>query len=106
MWPDIGRLDELREPGRLACGHLHLLPDPSAITEKAAPKAAAWDIPSVKGEPRGLPSTDCMITPATESPAPARMAARTWGSLMLKTTTSSCLETWSMKRVLNTSSGS
>eukprot|EP00828_Plagiopyla_frontata_P019492 TRINITY_DN2492_c0_g1_i1.p1 TRINITY_DN2492_c0_g1~~TRINITY_DN2492_c0_g1_i1.p1 ORF type:complete len:986 (-),score=367.62 TRINITY_DN2492_c0_g1_i1:246-3203(-) len=57
-----------------------IMPPPRIMTEKAAPNAAAWEMPRVKGEPSGLRRMDCMAAPATDSPAPAMMAARAWGS--------------------------
>lgn len=39
-------------------------PEPRSITAKAAPKAAACEMPRVKGEPRGLRRMDCMAAPA------------------------------------------
>src|SRR6056297_2310222 len=58
---------------------------PASITQRAAPKAAAWDMPRVKGEPRGFLRIDCIITPATARPAPAAMAARAWGIRICQT---------------------
>ena len=54
------------------------------VDERLAPKAAAFAIPSVKGEPRGFLRIDCMDTPETARPAPAATAARAWGRRMLK----------------------
>ena len=54
---------------------LCMLPAPSAIMENAAPKAAALEIPSVKGEPSGLRRTDCIATPARDRAPPANRAA-------------------------------
>ena len=57
-----------------------ILPVPSTITETAAPKAPAFEIPRVNGDPRGLRRMDCMTTPATDRPTPATMAVSAWGS--------------------------
>ena len=64
---------------------LCMLPVPSTMMEKAAPKAAALDRPRVKGEPRGFRSADCITVPARERPPPARRAARVWGRRMFIT---------------------
>ena len=61
-----------------------MVPPPRIITEKAAPKAAAWEMPKVKGEPSGLRRMDCITAPATASPAPATMEARAWGRRMFQ----------------------
>ncbi|KAF5041405.1 hypothetical protein DSECCO2_523340 [anaerobic digester metagenome] len=53
-----------------------IFPVPRIITETAAPNAPALEIPRVKGDPSGLRRIDCITTPATESPAPATIAAR------------------------------
>ena len=51
-----------------------LLPAPRKIMAKDAPKAAAPDIPKVKGEANGLRRIHCITTPATANPAPASKA--------------------------------
>ena len=53
-----------------------LLPAPRKIMAKEAPKAAALDIPKVKGEASGLRRIHCITTPATASPAPANKAPK------------------------------
>ena len=72
---------------------LAMVPDPRIMTAKAAPKAAAWEIPRVNGEPKGLRSTDCMTAPERDSPAPATIAASTWGRRMFQTMSSYRLAT-------------
>jgi hypothetical protein len=51
-----------------------LLPAPRKIMAKEAPKAAALEIPKVKGEASGLRRMHCITTPATARPAPANSA--------------------------------
>jgi hypothetical protein len=51
-----------------------LLPAPRKMMAKEAPKAAALDMPKVKGEARGLRRMPCITTPATAKPAPANKA--------------------------------
>ena len=53
---------------------VRLLPAPRKMMAKDAPKAAALDIPKVKGEASGLRRIHCITTPATASPAPANKA--------------------------------
>ena len=60
-------------------------PESRTMTEKAAPNAAAWEMPRVNGEPSGLRRMACMTAPATASPPPATMAARDWGRRMPRT---------------------
>jgi hypothetical protein len=81
---------------------LCMTPDPRIMTEKAAPKAAAWDMPRVNGDPRGLRRIDCMAAPATDSPAPATIAASAWGMRMFQTIMSKRLETLMPSSVLAT----
>jgi len=64
---------------------LPMTPASKTMTASAAPKAAAWEMPRVKGEPRGFLSTDCMTTPAADRPKPASTAARAWGRRMFRT---------------------
>ena len=70
-----------------SAAELCIVPDPRTMIEKAAPKAAALEIPNVNGEPNGLRSTACMATPASDSPPPASMAARVWGRRIFTTIT-------------------
>ena len=53
---------------------------------KAAPKAAPWETPVVKGEARGLRRMSCITAPATPSPAPARIAPTIRGNRMDQST--------------------
>ncbi len=53
---------------------LNMRPAPNTITDSAAPKAAAFEMPRVKGDPRGFRKIDCITAPATERPAPATTA--------------------------------
>ena len=62
-----------------------ITPPPSTITASAAPRAAAWLMPRVKGEPSGLRRMDCMAAPAAARPAPATTLARAWGRRMFQT---------------------
>ncbi len=63
---------------------LRMVPAPKNTTAMAAPKAAALEMPSVKGEPSGFLKMLCMAAPATDSAMPARMADSTRGSLMFQ----------------------
>ena len=62
-----------------------ICPVPRRMTETAAPKAPAFDMPSVNGDPSGFLRIDCMATPATESPIPATIAASACGRRMFQT---------------------
>jgi hypothetical protein len=63
---------------------LYIPPAPNTIIAKAAPKAAAVLIPSVKGDPRGFRRTLCITTPLTAKAIPVIIPARTLGNLILK----------------------
>ena len=52
--------------------------------ERFAPNTAALDTPSVEGEAMGLFRSVCITRPATDSPAPATIAARTRGMRMFQ----------------------
>ena len=82
---------------------LAIVPEPRIMTEKAAPNAAAWEIPSVKGEPKGFRKTDCITAPETARPAPATIAVSTWGSLILNIIISNFLEIVRPARLFTTS---
>ncbi|OPY44817.1 MAG: hypothetical protein A4E42_00974 [Methanoregulaceae archaeon PtaU1.Bin222] len=73
------------------------------MTETAAPKAPALEIPRVKGEPSGFLSIDCMAIPATASPVPATMAESAWGRRMFQIIASHLSETFWPRRVWITS---
>lgn len=55
------------------------------MIERLAPNTAALDTPNVEGDAIELPSVDCMMRPATDSPAPAMTAAMILGILMFQT---------------------
>ena len=69
-----------------------MTPVPRNMTEKAAPNAAAWEMPKVKGEAKGFLNTDCITAPEHERPAPATMAVKVWGSRIFQIINSCCLE--------------
>ena len=52
--------------------------------DRFAPNTAALETPRVEGEAMGLFRVVCMISPETDSPAPAMMAARTRGIRMFR----------------------
>ncbi len=60
----------------------------AARIARAAPKAAALDIPSVKGDASGFLRTDCITHPAMASVEPHIIAAISLGILSSQTTTS------------------
>ncbi len=62
------------------------VPAPSTMIAKAAPNAAACEMPRVDGEPSGFLKMFCITAPATERPTPAMIAARALVSLMSQTT--------------------
>jgi len=88
---------------RASLKELAITPLPRIITEKAAPKAAAWAMPRVNGDARGFLKTDCITAPALARPAPATTAVRVCGSLMFQMINSICLEPEWSRRVLITS---
>ena len=49
------------------------------MSTKFAPNTAALETPKVEGEAIGFFKVDCMISPDTESPIPAKRAARRRG---------------------------
>lgn len=63
---------------------LCVVPAPKTIMAKAAPNAAAFEIPRVKGEPKGFRKMLCITVPDTLSAVPARIADKTRGKRMLK----------------------
>ncbi len=63
---------------------LWVLPAPKMMTAKAAPRAAAFDIPSVKGEPKGFLKMLCITVPETLRAVPAKTADKTRGNRMFK----------------------
>ena len=54
------------------------------MMDRFAPNTAALDTPSVDGEAMGLFRSVSMMRPATESPAPAMIAASTRGMRMFQ----------------------
>ena len=71
---------------------LRMVPVPRIMTENAAPKAAAWEIPRVNGEPSGFLRTDCIPAPAIARPIPATIAASACGSRIFQIGRASCRE--------------
>ena len=59
-------------------------PPAKAMIDKLAPNTAALLTPSVEGEAIALPKVDCMMSPATDNPAPAMTAAIMRGILMFQ----------------------
>jgi hypothetical protein len=82
---------------------LAITPVPRIMTEKAAPNAAAWAMPRVKGDAKGFLKTDCMTAPELARPAPATTAVRVWGNLIFQMISSNCRESEFLKSVLITS---
>jgi len=82
---------------------LAITPVPRIMTEKAAPNAAAWAIPRVKGDARGFLKTDCMTVPEAARPEPATTAVSVWGSLIFQIISSICRVPGLLKSVLITS---
>ncbi len=62
-----------------------ITPVPMMITDNAAPNAAAWEMPKVKGDAKGFFNTDCITAPETASPAPPKIAMTVWGRRIFQT---------------------
>jgi hypothetical protein len=77
---------------RASFNEFSMTPDPRIMTEKAAPNAAAWEMPRVKGETKGFLNTDCITAPEHERPAPATIAVKVWGRRIFQMISSYCRE--------------